>query len=296
MKEYAYETFAMGSEISVSFICDCEDDAVAAKNSAFTTICEYEKSFSRFISQSELSRLNIKKSLVVSDIFYEVYEKSIKLTTQTHHAFNPLLQISKFGYNQSFSTLIETKTIKNKAQYNTDITKIRSDKATKEITLLADQCLDFGGILKGFLSQKIALSLEKKYPHFQGIIINLGGDLHTRGYDEHNQKFVFSLYNPITQKEYFVPLYNQSLATSGTYKRKWNTSKGSYHHILDISGTKNTQNTAISASIIGTDGAVCEAYTKVLINLPLEESVPLITEEKLLYYAVDSQGNVSKNI
>jgi thiamine biosynthesis lipoprotein len=296
MKEFAYETKAMGSEVSLSFVTDKEQDALNAKDDALKVISQYELCFSRFITDSELSLLNTNKKSIVTEKFYEIFTCAIQLSVQTGGAFNPLLHIASLGYTKTFQDIEEVTQHPEQKSYDIDITKIQTNPKNRSIQLTTNQNLDFGGILKGFLSEKIARDIEKKYTEFQGVIINLGGDLHTRGVDEDGDIFIFNIYNPVTKQEHEIALRNQSLATSGTYKRSWITSEGVYNHILDTSGTKNPKNSILSASVVGTNGSVCEAYTKVLINKPLKEAVQLLQKEKLQYLAVDSNGKTTTNL
>jgi thiamine biosynthesis lipoprotein len=74
-----------------------------------------------------------------------------------------------------------------------------------------------GGFLKGFVAEKMSDILKD----FQGSIVNLGGDIFTRGCDEKNEKFIFSIFNPLDEEENFeISLENESISTSGNYKRK----------------------------------------------------------------------------
>ena len=296
MKEYAYQTTAMGSEVSVSFVCTQESDALKAQQYALTTIRQYEACFSRFIPKSELSVLNTQKNLCVSDIFYEVFVQAMTLAEQTDYCFNPLLQIHQLGYTHTFTELSKQTNHINTVPYDIDTSTIEANPITRQITLKDHQQLDFGGILKGFLSEKITKQIQSDHPDFQGIIINLGGDLHTKGVDEDGATFVFSIYNPITKQEHEFPLHNQSLATSGTYKRTWQTNAKTHHHILDKTGTANAKTSILSASVIGTNGALCEAYTKVLINKQLDQAIPLLTKQNLHFFVVDTQGNITTNL
>ncbi len=92
-------------------------------------------------------------------------------------------------------------------------------KKTRRVILHDTQALDFGGFLKGYLAHHISRLIEETYSVCTGNIVNIGGDLHTRGYDEHGNPFVFAMYNPVLKTEFSVPITNMSLATSGTYAR-----------------------------------------------------------------------------
>lgn len=127
--------------------------------------------------------------------------------------------------------------------------------------------------------------------------MNIGGDIHTQGLDENGDKFVFNIYNPILKNEEIkTPLYNQSLATSGTYKRSWFVSDKKMHHILDNSGLKNPENDIISTSIICEEGAQAEAYTKVFLSVGHKEALKLLKNKNISFVLIKNNGEIISNI
>ncbi|MCF7815892.1 MAG: FAD:protein FMN transferase [Candidatus Pacebacteria bacterium] len=296
MHEYEHTGMAMGTEISIAIITSSKDDAERGFKHALTTIREYEEKFSRFRQESELSRLNMIKKMPVSPIFLVVLKEALELSKKTQMAFNPLVQVSRLGYSTSFVEITNTTPRSRDEPYDTDIAKIHIDPHTNIVTLAVGQKLDFGGFLKGYLAEKLAKKLEVEFPSYHGVIVNLGGDLHTRGLDEYGKKFVFEIYNPVTTTDESCILYNQSLATSGTYKRTWQTSDGKKHHILDTSGKKNPSTDIVSASVIHANGAESEAYAKTFLLFPFSEALNIIKDPTVSYLLITHTGIIIKNI
>jgi thiamine biosynthesis lipoprotein ApbE len=73
MKEFTFEERLMGSDLAVAIVASDENAARENYQRALSLGREYEERFSRFLPHSELSRLNTKKSLVVSDEFMRVF-------------------------------------------------------------------------------------------------------------------------------------------------------------------------------------------------------------------------------
>jgi thiamine biosynthesis lipoprotein len=294
IQEFEYTNTAMGTECSVAIICGSKDRADTLYARAKDTIDTAEKRFSRFLPDSELSRLNEKKSMIVSDDFFAVTTKAQQLYRETKGVFNPLVQIARLGYTKTF-TDIEENTSTVDEPYNTDFAAILINPHTNHIELQSGQKLDYGGILKGYLAERIAKKLKAE-PDVTGVIVNLGGDIHCQGLDAQGNPFVFQIYNPITKdNKTTVSLLNQSLATSGTYKRSWKHSNKTVHHILDHSGTTNPNTTIVSASIIHHDGATSEAYAKVFLILSPTEAVALLEEKNIPFICITTSGAVLKN-
>lgn len=297
MHEFSYQEHHMGTEVYLSFVCMDASIADAIAAETFATIHDYELQFSRFLPTSELSRLNTQKSLVVSAEFLGVLEKSIALYTLTKHAFNPLVQVHALGYTTSFTTLKDMVTKELSTTYNTDFAEITIDQMTHTIGLGKDQQLDFGGLLKGYLAMKLADHIIAKHRGITGVIVNIGGDVTSRGHDELHKPFIFYLYNPVADEEIPIELTDTSLATSGTYARTWRTSVGPRHHIVDPVSLKNPDADVVAVSIIHRDGAVAEALTKLfLVRGPAEAlmTVPP-TEHEYTYFTVSSNGEINSN-
>lgn len=296
-KEFEYNGKAMGTEYFVSVVCNSEELAKKMFALATQNIQSFEERFSRFLPTSELSLLNDKKKMVVSEIFLKATLKAYDLFVETKGIFNPLVQIARFGYDKTFDDIENNKNLENEDYYDIDFNSTLLDTHTSKIHLNRGQKLDFGGFLKGYLAEIIAKKIKNYSENIEGVIVNIGGDIHTQGLDKDGNKFVFNIYNPILNKEdVVVTLHNQSLATSGTYKRKWFMFGKKMHHILDISGKKNPKSNIISASIIHKDGAVAEAYTKVFLSKNYKEALKLFRHQNLSFIVIKTDGTVIKNI
>ena len=296
MQEFAYTKKLMGTDVTVAVVTTDKEQAHLIANEAFVVITDYEQRFSRFLPTSELSTLNQIGDLIVSKTFLMVLKKSCELYLQTNKTFNPLFQIKKQGYDSDFQRLTAITKTAETAPYNTDLNQVKIDEEKRRVTLAPGQQLDFGGMLKGYLASKLAHELTNKYLDCTGLIINIGGDLHTTGTDENGEPFVFYLYNPITKEETPLPLTNTSLVTSGTYKRTWQTTNGPRHHILAKDGISAPTTNIVSVSITHKDGAAAEAYATLILVDGLEKAEELAAMKDTGYFVVKDDGATLSNI
>ncbi len=293
LKEYEFKDRVMGTDFIVSLVSQTEEAALSGYNQALGIARAYENRFSRFLAESELSRLNETKDLLVSDVFWQVFDIAESLYKETKAIFNPLLQISSLGYNKNFPEI--EKNIESGANVCYDVSwdNIYRDKNQKRICLGPQQKLDFGGFLKGYVAEEIANTL--KY-YFTGIIINIGGDIFTYGEDENNEPFAFSIFNPVTQKDFgHILLKNESVATSGTYKRKWLVADKEVFHILDTKNLENPDTDLVSATVIAPHGCLAEAYATVSICLGKNSAMELLEKRHFRYVLITKSGHVFKN-
>jgi thiamine biosynthesis lipoprotein len=297
-EEYSYAGKIFGTNYNLAIL---HTDIHVANRLAEETVAEmrtYERRCSRFLPESELSILNRTKSLVVSQGFFDVVVEAKKLYLRTQGTFNPLVQVSELGYQQSRNpdgTIIPGNTIPH-LNYDTNFTAVTIDPTTSHITLGSDQKIDLGGILKGYLAEKIAKHLCT-IGNATGCIVNIGGDLATYGNDADGLPFACSIYNPLTDTDTTpIPLINQSLATSGTYKRSWVQNEHTTHHIIDPSTHVNPTTAIISASIIHEHGAVAEAFTKVFLITGIVRGLEILQDETYSYYLIATDGTITTNI
>lgn len=298
MNEYSYTERHMGTEVTLSFVCLDRVLSETMAQHVFTIIRKYESIFSRFLPESELSRLNKNGQAIVSSVFMEVVVRSLELAKLTDDAFNPLVQVKRLGYHSTYTALNKQSVQSDGTLYSTDLSSITIAPKTNTITLGSEQQLDFGGILKGYLANLLADEVKENYPTCTGCIINIGGDIATRGYDEFHEPFIFFLYNPVTGEEIPVALKDKSLASSGTYARVWKTKSGINHHIVDSTSQRNPDQNLMTVSIIAQDGALTEALTKLFLTRGVELAVQVAPPQiyNYQYFTVSSTGDITSTI
>jgi thiamine biosynthesis lipoprotein len=294
MQEFEFTGKAMGTEYAISIVCDSADLATCISKETIKKMEECEKRFSRFLPESELSRLNDTKSMMVSNEFMIVTKKALELFSLTKGIFNPLVQIGRMGYDKDFSKIDVSDSFDDTDTYDIDFETVSIDSKKNRIILKDGQKLDFGGFLKGYLAEILCKKIMSESLLIKGAIVNIGGDIHTQGTDADGKLFIFDIYNPVTKDDIPVTLHNQSLATSGTYKRTWVRSQTLVHHILDSSGQRNPESDIVSSSVIGTDGGKTEGYAKVFLSLG-EKALQVLQEKSILFTLIRKDGSVTKN-
>lgn len=297
VEEFEYNGKAMGTDYSIAIICSTRTLADKIYEMAKKDIEDAESRFSRFLPESELSQLNENKKMIVSPIFLQLTKRAYQLFEKTHGIFNPLVQVSRLGYDKNFTELENVHSSSTDEPYDIDFSTVVINQDKSEIILSDGQKIDYGGLLKGYLAEMIAKKIKANFPEVIGVIMNLGGDIHTEGLDENNQKFIFSIYNPVFKNEATsVNLFNQSLATSGTYKRTWSSGGKKIHHILAESGYNNPDTDIVSASVIHKDGACTDAYTKVFLSMDSNLAEVLLQDNSLSYIIIKNDGSIIKKI
>jgi len=290
--EYNYHTKIMGCDFDMSFIAN----SVAQADSYFIQTNEiaqlYEKKFSRFDKNSELSILNDKKSLKVSKEFLNVYWTAYHLYKKTSKRFNPLTQVASIGYNKSFEKINKDKLISlQNTKYDTNLDNVIVLK--NQIILQRAQELDFGGFLKGYVVQKIVNSIDSN----KGMIINIGGDMYAKSSSNDKKEFVVEIVNPLDElKNISFSIMNKALCTSGIYKRKWKTEFGKKHHIVDTKTRDSALTDIISASIICSDASVADAYATLAISSGFKYAINFLKKQRDIdFVLIKTNGDIIKS-
>ena len=227
--------------------------------------------------------------MVVSKEFLEVYLIAQSFYRKTNGKFNPLMQVSKIGYDKSFEKLGKDEIIQSKIT-DYDINMEQIVLKGNKITLEKTQKLDFNGFLKGYVVQKISQSIKSD----NGFIINIGGDMYVKGVDQNQEKFIVEIVHPLDEsKNISFPIKDKALCTSGIYKRKWKTANGKKHHILNTVTRDSAKTNILSVSILHSNGAKTDALATLAITLESKGVDAFLKEwQDLEYVLIDVRGDI----
>lgn len=289
LQEYDFHTRLMGTSADVTIVSERQNEAERAYERALLLGQEMEARFSRFRPESELSRLNTSKHACVSPEFLEALITARTLYRESAGTFNVLLRVRSLGYNTDFEHMEREVSLQESVSYNTDVDAIQINEHAREVVLLPDQELDFGGFMKGYAAQRMAHAAGP----VPGVIINLGGDCFTRGLDKEGVSFSFSVYNPVTNEHPVqLTVRDAAIATSGTYRRSWKLNSSPVHHIL---GSASESEALVSATVCDASGALAECYATTAIALGRIRGVQFLERNASPYVCITSEGDLIRN-
>ncbi|MDQ2714290.1 MAG: FAD:protein FMN transferase [Chloroflexota bacterium] len=221
----------MGSTISLLLP---ENQAALGVQIVRALFDEWEHTLSRFLPESELSRLNERAGtpVVVSDLLWTVLMTALTAARATRGVYDPALldQLVRVGYGRTFDDLPVV-------QFSPLVSGvpgggwrgIQVDRLRQQVTLPANIKLDFGGIAKG-----MAVDATLDQLRHQGIsaaLVNAGGDLAVLGLPPGAEYWPISV--PGRARYWTLPLHQGAVATSGIARRHWWQGQTLRHHLLD---------------------------------------------------------------
>ena len=244
-----------------------------------------EKNYSRFRTESELSQLNqlelSKEWVPISKEFYNILQLSEGYRLSTDSFFNPYLgqQLVALGYDKLFSDLsksgFEQKRIVTPFEESPLL--FHSEKAM--IKKVKEVSVDLGGFVKGW-------SVDEVYCMAKGNerFIDGGGDLRF----SFEKPIEIGVINPFHFDTDVARLKMRTgaMATSSVVHRRWQTTDGEVHHLLNGRTGKNAVSDVVQVTVLGSTVREAEVYAKVLCMMDVESAENWIMDKKLTIAAI----------
>jgi thiamine biosynthesis lipoprotein len=299
---------------SVLLAAESTDRAADGLERTRAFVLEMEARFSRFVPDSELSRLNRSagKWATVSPELLELLSVSRECYKATRGLFDPsiLPDLVRAGYDRSMEAIRATAGMANslaaiepvamvpapaRANGNTRprFSEVEFDTSRDRVMLPHGLAIDLGGIAKGWIVERAAAMLAA---YARPAAVNAGGDIFFEGKAGDGSKWQVELEDPRNPSATLTTLYvaGGAVVTSSRTKRTWSRDGEIRHHIIDPRTADPAITSWLSVSTIASSATVAEAYAKaLLIGGPREARRLGIGDGELAYLAVDSEGRLS---
>lgn len=276
------------------FHIDCygiaEKTAARASQQAFARLQRIESSLSRFREDSELSQLNASPEAVlpVSEEFADCLRVSLEAGAATDGSFDisflPLYEFWDWrGGRTSLPSPASVSEVLDRVGYG----KISFDPASRTVSLRKGMKIDLGGVAKGYAIGRMADVLKE-----QGVadgIIEGGGDLIVTA----SRSYTIGIQDPFGPRGVpaarLVVTGPASVFTSGDYEQYATIGGKTYSHIIDPK-TGYPADGPKSATIIGSDPAMTDAFATALIAMGLEPAKKFAIARDLPVVLISSSG------
>jgi len=261
---------------------------------------EWEKCLSRFIADSELSRINAAGShdwVRVSDVLWDVLRDAHAAARWSEGLVTPLVgaAVRAAGYDRSFEQIQMQPALDGitlALAWNTspasglmhDSTRgsardfelglgLEMDVVKQAVRLPPGARLDLGGFAKGWAAHEIVERLRPYGP----ALVDAGGDIAASPL-RHGAKWPIGIANPhdsdaASASPWVLNMHQGGIATSGRDYRRWQSQDGWQHHIIDPRSGRPAQTDVLTATVIAPDTLSAEVAAKVALILGSEDGL-----------------------
>lgn len=255
-----------------SIIYDSNEDFQQEFEQIFNNI---NHSMSTYIPNSIISEVNNNRITKIDTHFKTVFETSKRVFDETGGRFDPtigaVVNAWDFGPERKIEQLDSVK-IKNLMQsvglnkVSVEGFQIKKPSATK---------IDFNAIAKGYGVDQIGYFLESN--SVSNFLVEIGGEIVCKGINSSKgTPWKIGIQNPNIESDIpflnSVELYNNAMATSGTYRKyKIDENGRRYTHIIDAKTGYPSRSNILSISVIAENCMTADAYATALQTMNLEE-------------------------
>jgi FAD:protein FMN transferase len=238
---------AMGTEVELLVEADGAERALEAAEDEFHRL---EALLSRFLSDSELSRLNAERSLEPGPDLLEVVELALLARARTGGRFDPTVHdaLVAAGYDRSFELVPADGPAAGSAPCGGGLLV-----DGRRIELEPGVRLDLGGIGKGFAVDRAAVVLAAAGP----CLVNAGGDLAVRGGS-------WPVGLETADGQITLELDRGAIATSGRDRRRWRRNGHEQHHLIDPRAGAPAETDLLRVTVVASDAVEAEVWAKAL--------------------------------
>lgn len=231
----------------------------------------FEARFSRFLPDSELSRLNVRTTSAVeaSREMCELVDESLRLHRITGGVFDPSMidELEALGYDRSFedvrdsSAVVSPKATGAAARF----ADVRVDHGSSTVSLPDCLRLDLGGIGKGYAVDRMAAMLRPS----GAALVNAGGDIFAVGAGTEGGGWAIGIEDPLDPAVLLstVILRDQALATSSTVRRSWMQDGRRVHHVVDPRTRQPVCNGLLAVTVIAGTATEADVFAKTALIL-----------------------------
>lgn len=152
---------------------------------------------------------------------------------------------------------------------------VRVDAAAGTLTLDDGAQIDVGGVAKGFAADELSALLRQRGA--TSALLDLGGNVTAFGTKPDGSPWKIGIADPNDPDRLAGSLAAQdvTVSTSGAYQRFFDEGGVRYHHLIDPSTGYPADSDLASVSVIGANGARCDALSTACYVLGLDGALDL---------------------
>lgn len=261
----------------------------------------FDQSASLWVDSSLLRRINAGETDTLDDILKFLLENSMRIMDYTDGAFDirvgGLVQTWGFSFKErtepDSATLAHLLCAAHGTLGNNNYHFYRENDDTE---------LDFNAIAQGYASDLVANFLDGQ--DITSYLVDIGGEVVSRGVKSDGSPWRVGIERP-SENRYSEPvvqtaiaLQDQSVVTSGSYRKYYERDGIKYSHTIDPSTGRPVTHSLLSASVVESMGWLADAMATAYMVMGLEKGKAFIATHpngpgtEAVYFIYDSCGTL----
>jgi thiamine biosynthesis lipoprotein len=290
------EGFTQGTTYSITFAnCNNKD----YQPTIDSILKAFDMSLSEYIPNSIVSRINANDtSVTVDEHFKAVFLKSKQIWEQSDGLMDITIGpiTDALGFGPAAYAKIDSSKIKQLLKYvGFEKVKLVDNKIIKSDTAVK---LDVNSIAQGYSVDVVSNFLEKE--GISNYMVEIGGEVRTHGKNPKQNLWHIAIdkpeegTNPGEMIQAVLNLNNQSMTTSGNYRKFYVENGIKYSHIINPKTGVSVKSRLLSVTIVANDCITADGWDTAFMVMGLEKSIATLKLhpelEAYLIYS-DEKGN-----
>ena len=270
------------------------------KIEVFNTLKEINKKLSNWDNSSEVNFFNKSKTLLpisVSEDLFNVIRASNLIHIKSEGFFDitidPLIELWGFGYTNKKKKVPSDIEIKNALKLVDQSKVLQLNPEDLSITKSnQDVTVNLSSIAKGYGIDIIGKKLKKL--GIKNYLIDIGGDILTKGQNTIDKDWVIGIENPNLNKRLIKEIVNitdKGIATSGDYKNFYEENGVQYSHILNPNSGKPIIHNTKSVTIIHENAMMADGWATALLALGSTKGLEIAEKNKIASLFIIKEKN-----
>ncbi len=264
-------------------------------------LIELENLWSRFLTTSEISQLNLSEGAPVS-----VHAETIRLVKYmkvgrqaTNGLFDPTLlpALVANGYGRSLVEPLHITLLPGGAKFNQPLDMVVINESSRTISMPKNLTLDPGAIGKGLAADIVANELMQR--EVAGVCVNVGGDIRCIGRGNDSDSWRLDVASPFDESLVgSLRLQDGAVATSSVRAKTWMQDGVMKHHVLapDTGAPRETfENSFVQATVVARECVWAEIFATALLVGEPRNGFAMVDENDLAALAVRADQKVFRS-
>jgi thiamine biosynthesis lipoprotein len=257
-------------------------------------IDDLERLWSRFLPDSEVSRMNAGAGSVVpvSPETLALVERALRGARVTGGRYDPTVlgALLRAGYDRTFVSLADGRPT-SRSMLTSGWERIVVDRRASSVTLPTGVGFDGGGIGKGYAADLLVDALIAAGA--AGACVSVGGDLRAEGEPPGPEPWTITIEHPArVEPAALVGLRSGAVATSTRTRRTWGAPEDRRHHLIDPTTGQPARTGVLSATAIAAEAWQAEVLAKAAFLGGVARGLDLLVAAGADGLIVDDDGEV----